>query len=65
MEELQENDELDAYIDSLITTEYVKLIEGDIGLCTCQLFKNDLTKGKGAVPFASGFLFFLEMNFIF
>ena len=61
MEELQENEELDAYIDSLITAEYVKLIEDDIGLCTCQLFKNDLT--KGVVPFASGVFVFLGDEF--
>ena len=57
----EQDEELDAYIDSLITAEYVKLIEGDIGLCTCQLFKHDLI--KGAVPFASGVFVFLGDDF--
>jgi len=61
MDESEENDELDNYIDSLINAEYVKLIEGDIGLCTCQLFKHDLI--KGAVPFASGVFVFLGDEF--
>ncbi|MFV8325869.1 hypothetical protein [Flavobacterium sp. ZS1P14] len=61
MEKQSENDELDQHIDSLITAEYIKLIEGDIGLCTCQLFKRDLA--KGAVPFASGVFVFLGDEF--
>lgn len=52
MDEKEDYDELDAYIDTLIHEEYVKLLEGDIGLCTCQLFKHDLV--KGTTPFASG-----------
>jgi hypothetical protein len=48
----KENNELDAHIDQLINEQYVKLIEGDIGLCTCQLFKNDI--GDHTTPFASG-----------
>lgn len=31
--------ELDEYIDSLINEELSKLIQGDIGLSTCQFFK--------------------------
>ncbi|WP_254412108.1 hypothetical protein [Dyadobacter diqingensis] len=49
-----EEDELDDYIDTLINGELNKLIEGDIGLATCQFFKEDDT--KVAVPFASGVL---------
>ena len=61
MNEELENEELDAYIDSLISAEYVKLIEGDIGLCTCQLFKHDPV--KGVLPFASGVFVFLGDDF--
>ncbi len=47
MEEI--SDELNEHIEHLINAEYVKLIEGDIGLCTCQLFKYDLKKAKELV----------------
>jgi len=48
----EEYDGLDEYIDVLINEERTKLIQGDIGLSTCQFFKED---GKGGVtPFASG-----------
>jgi hypothetical protein len=57
---INEEDEIDAHIDQLINAEYVKLIEGDIGLCTCQLFKHD---SSNAVPFASGVFVFLGDNF--
>lgn len=51
---MEEYDELDEYIDGLINEEYIKLILGDIGLSTCQFFKeNDKTKMS---PFASGVL---------
>lgn len=56
----QEYDELDDYIDQLINVEFVKLIEGDIGLCTCQLFRHDSVT---ATPFASGVFTFLGDNF--
>lgn len=58
MDENEEYDELDAYIDTLINEEYYNLINGDIGLTTCQLFKHDLA--KDIVPFASGV--FLEFG---
>jgi hypothetical protein len=49
---MEEYDELDEYIDTLINEELTKLIKGDIGLSTCQFFKED---GKGGVtPFATG-----------
>jgi len=49
---MEQEDKLDEYIDSLINEELSKLIQGDIGLSTCQFFKED---GKGGVtPFASG-----------
>src|SRR5665213_1770280 len=48
----EEYDELDEYIDTLINEELTKLIQGDIGLSTCQFFKED---GKGGLtPFTSG-----------
>ncbi len=53
-------DELDNYVDEFINAEYVKLIEGDIGLCTCQLFINE---SGTPVPFASGVFVFLGDNF--
>lgn len=49
---MEQEDELDEYIDSLINEELSKLIRGDIGLSTCQFFKED-DKG-GVTPFASG-----------
>ncbi|MCK6648203.1 MAG: hypothetical protein L6Q66_00980 [Bacteroidia bacterium] len=52
--------EFDDHIDRLINAEYVKLIEGDIGLCTCQLFRHDTTN---AIPFASGVFVHLGDNF--
>ncbi|MES2395413.1 MAG: hypothetical protein V4549_05395 [Bacteroidota bacterium] len=58
---MEEQDEPDDHIDKRINEEYLKLIEGDIGLCTCQLFKHDLN--KGAVPFASGVFAFLGESF--
>ncbi len=58
---MEEWDELDEYIDDLINAELVKLIEGDIGLCTCQLFKHDLV--NGVRPFASGVFVFLGESF--
>ena len=54
------NEEIDDYIDQLINAEYVRLLEGDIGLCTCQLFRQD---SASAVPFASGVFVFLGDNF--
>lgn len=61
MDKELQNKELDDYIDSLISAQYVKLIQGDIGLCTCQLFKQDSL--KGVLPFASGIFVFLGDEF--
>jgi len=58
---MEERDELDDYIDKLINAELVKLLEGDIGLCSCQLFKHDSV--KRITPFASGVLVFLGESF--
>lgn len=49
-----EEDELDDYIDTLINEELNSLIEGDIGLSTCQFFKED--NSKTAILLASGVL---------
>ena len=49
---MEDYDELDEYIDTLINEELTNLIQGDIGLSTCQFFKQD---GQGGMnPFASG-----------
>lgn len=61
MDKELQNKELDDYIDSLISAQYVKLIQGDIGLCTCQLFKQDSL--KGVLAFASGIFVFLGDEF--
>lgn len=58
---MEERDDLDEFIDHLINAELVKLIEGDIGLCTCQLFKHD--SGKETVPSASGVFVSLQDSF--
>jgi len=57
----EDYNELDAYIDTLINEEYVKLLEGDIGLCTCQLFRQDSV--NNASPFASGVFVVFEDEF--
>jgi hypothetical protein len=49
---MEEPDELDKYIDSLINAELCKLITNEIGPYTCQLLKQDPV--KGLIPFASG-----------
>ncbi len=45
-------DETDLYIDSLINIELSKLITGKIAPFTCQFLKHD--RIKGLIPFASG-----------
>lgn len=57
---MEDNDELDDYIDKLINDEYIKLIEGDIGLSTCQLFKQNFSVTE---PFASGVFIFWKDSF--
>ena len=58
---MEERDDLDDYVDELINAEYVKLIQGDIGQCTCQLFKKALD--DTTTPFASGVFTFLGESF--
>ena len=60
MAQEEEYDELDEHIDKLINEEYVKLTQGDMGLCSCQLFKHD---GQNTMPFASGVFVFLGDSF--
>ena len=58
---MEEPEELDKYIDTLINAELNKLVAERIAPYTCQFLKMDT--GKGLIPFASGVLAELSSNY--
>lgn len=58
---MNNDEEIDSHIDQMINDELNRLIDGDIGLSTCQFFK--VNDGRTAVPFASGVMAELEGSY--